>query len=113
MDQCIRVSQIVQELVAQAFTFMGTRDKTSDVEKLDWHGPLAIDAGAMIGLTSTRKAETGTSAVYLQIASCSLWVDGREAAARLTRISLCWSNQALTENFLQLLVSLAINSSSA
>ena len=94
------MSQIVQKLVAQAFTLMGTRYKTGNIEKLDRYGSPPSYAGAIIWLTSSRDTETSTGAVYLKVANCPLWVDGREAAVRLIWIPLHSLTQGLTGSFL-------------
>jgi hypothetical protein len=49
VDQRVRMAEVVEELISQAFTFVGARDKTRDVQKLNRDGAAAGDAGAVVG----------------------------------------------------------------
>lgn len=81
--QGVGVAEIVEELVAQAAALVGAGDEAGHVEELDGHGAPAVDAGAVVGFAAVRDMVAGAGAVDLEVADCSLGVDGGEAVARV------------------------------
>lgn len=79
MNQRISVTEIIQELVSQTATLVGSRDQSGDVEQLDRDGAAALDTCAVIGLAPVRDLVSCASAVDLEVAYRSLGVDGCEA----------------------------------
>lgn len=77
------MAEVVEELVAQAFTLVGAGDETGDVQQLDGDAALAVEARAVVGTASIRYAMAGASTVNLQVAYGALRVDGGEAVSTM------------------------------
>ena len=72
------MAEVVEEFVAEAFAFMGAGDEASDIEELDRDGTPARDAGAVVRFATVGEIEAGAGTGNLEVADCSLWVDGCE-----------------------------------
>jgi hypothetical protein len=72
------MAQIVEKLVAQSFPFVCARNKSCYVEELNGYGPLAVNAGAIVGFTAVGDIVPFAGAFYLEIANCSLGIYGGE-----------------------------------
>lgn len=72
------MSEVVEEFVTQPFAFVRAGDETGNVEQLDGHAAPAVDARAVVGFTSVLEVVARAGAVYLEVAYCTLGVDGCE-----------------------------------
>lgn len=58
---------------------MGAWHQASNIKKLYGHRSLALNACSIIGLTAVRDIISGACTGYLEVADCSLGIDGRES----------------------------------
>jgi hypothetical protein len=72
------VSQVVQELVAQALPLVGARYKPSDIEKLYGYRASAINTCSVVRPALVLEVEAFAGAFYLEVADSSLGVDRGE-----------------------------------
>lgn len=80
MYQRVRVPEVVKKFVAEAFAFVGAGNETRDVEEFDRDGATAGDAGAVVGSAAVGEVVARAGAVDLEVANCTLRVDGCEAS---------------------------------
>jgi hypothetical protein len=85
--QRIRVSQVVEKLVAEPLALMRPGDKTSDIEKLYGDGAPAVDAPAVVRFALVLQLEALASAIYLKIADGPLGVYRGETVWKAGRLA--------------------------
>ena len=104
MYQGVRMPQVIQEFVSQAFAFMSSWYQPCYVEELNGHGSFSLYACPVVWLTTIGEVISCACTRYLEIAYCSLRINGSEAvdisSDRLRILGL-----QLTESCLRLVVS--------
>lgn len=80
VDECVGVSEIIEEFVTQALSFVCARDEAGDVQKFDRDGTFAIHAGPVVGSASVGETMACTGTVDLEVAYSALGVDGSETS---------------------------------
>jgi hypothetical protein len=76
------MTQIIQELVSQAFPLVCPGDKPRDIQKFNWHGTFPVVAATVIGLALVCQVISFAGAVYLEITDGSLRIDCGESISR-------------------------------
>lgn len=73
------MAEIVEELIAQPFAFVGAWHKTGNVEKLYRYATLAVDASTVVGFTAVGNIVALAGAVDLKVANSPLRIDGSKS----------------------------------
>jgi hypothetical protein len=66
------MTEVIEEFVAEAFTFMGAWDETCDVEEFDGDRAAAGNAGAIVGFAAIGEVVACTGTINLEVADCAL-----------------------------------------
>lgn len=79
VNQRIRMSQIIQELVSQPPALVGSRDQTCNIQELDGYGTSPFVATAVVRPAPVRNIVSLAGAFDLKVPDSSLRVNGGEA----------------------------------
>lgn len=72
------MSKIVEELIAQPFSLVGTWNESCYVEEFDGYGSSAVHAGAVVGFAAVGEIVSRAGAVDLEVSDGALGIYGRE-----------------------------------